>query len=59
MTFLPCGYSVEAGTDVVDVAMRTEKQMEMGSSLRDKKSTLADATGLLRHTLLHMIYFAL
>ena len=42
----PCGYSVEAGTDVEGVAMRTpEKQVEMRSSLRDKKSTLADATG--------------
>ena len=46
MCFPPCGYSVEAGTDVEGVAMRTpEKQVEMGSSLREKKSTLADATG--------------
>ena len=43
MCFPPCGYSVEAGTDVEGVAVRTpEKQ---GSSLREKKSTLADATG--------------
>ena len=42
----PCGYSVEAGTDVEGVAMRTpEKQVLMRSSLQDKKSTLADATG--------------
>ena len=42
----PCGYSVEAGSDVEGVATRTpEKQVEMRSSLRDKKSTLVDAIG--------------
>ena len=46
LSSFPPGYSAEAGTDVESVAMRTpEKQAGMWPSLRERKLTLADATG--------------
>ena len=46
VAFPPCDYSGEAGTDSESMAMRApKKQVELASSVRRKKSALADAAG--------------